>query len=66
MAIHVKSRDARTNDYTLFVDASASLTSGTLVTVEDGTIVCRAGSIAYTLDGKVYFLSTAGAWTEVT
>ena len=65
MAIHVKKRDEKTNDYLLFVDASASLTGATLATVEDGTIVCRAGSTAYTLDGEVYFLSTAGVWTEV-
>lgn len=65
MAIYVKGRDTKTNDYTLFVDAAASLTGPTLATVDDGTIVCKAGSTAYTLAGVVYILSTAGVWTEV-
>jgi hypothetical protein len=69
MAVYVKEQNAgdypEAIDYVLFVDASASLTSATLVTADTGTIVCAPGSAAYCLNGDVYFLSTAGVWTKV-
>lgn len=69
MAIYVKEKHEgvypEKADYMLFADASASLTGASLTAADEGPIVCAPGSRAYCLNGELYILSTAGAWTKI-
>jgi|WetSurMetagenome_2_1015567.scaffolds.fasta_scaffold520181_2 hypothetical protein len=80
MAIYVKEKapeaisaygtGAGTDHFVLYVDAKTELTGlgtsgATLVTANYATVVCEAGSVAYTYAGEVLILRTTGAWVEV-
>lgn len=69
MAIHVKDsvslKIGKGTDFVLYANTSAELNSAVLYTEDFGDIICQPGSKAYTLAGELFFLSDAGAWTEV-